>query len=72
MGGIFELLGALTATSAVYGVYKLAKVAYGQWTSPLNILPGLPFSQFFLGNLKEIWAEVSLCFFLNPRLTIAA
>ncbi|KIK04023.1 hypothetical protein K443DRAFT_676331 [Laccaria amethystina LaAM-08-1] len=57
MGGIFQLLGALTATFGVYGVYKLAKVAYGQWTSPLNILPGLPFSQLLLGNLKEIWAE---------------
>lgn len=55
--GIVQLLGALMAASGVYGVYKLAKVAYGQWNSPLNILPGLPFSQLFLGNLREIWAE---------------
>jgi len=66
MGGIFQLLGALTAASGVYGVYKLAKAAYGQWTSPLNILPGLPFSHLFLGNLKEIWAEVSFFLVLTP------
>lgn len=63
MGGIFQLLGTLTATFGVYGVYKLVKVAYGQWTSSLNILPGLLFSHLLFGNMKEIWAEVGLGIF---------
>ncbi|KAF8960371.1 cytochrome P450 [Flammula alnicola] len=50
-----QLLVSLLATVGVYGLYKLAKFLYDQWTSPLRVLPGPPNSSFIFGNLKEIW-----------------
>ncbi|PPQ63339.1 hypothetical protein CVT24_006712 [Panaeolus cyanescens] len=36
------------------GLYKLLRLLYQEWTSPLNILPRPPSSSFMLGNVKEI------------------
>ncbi|EAU81974.2 cytochrome P450 [Coprinopsis cinerea okayama7 len=50
-----QLLTSLVATFGAYGLYKLITFFYGEWTSPIRILPGPPSPSWFYGNLKEIW-----------------
>ncbi|KAF9052940.1 cytochrome P450 [Panaeolus papilionaceus] len=35
--------------------FKVVKFIYGEWSSPLNILPGPKSSSLLFGNLKQIW-----------------
>lgn len=39
--------------------FKVVKFIYGEWSSPLNILPGPKSSSLLFGNLKQIWNSVS-------------
>jgi hypothetical protein len=59
MAWIVELLGPLAATVGAYGLYRLLKLYYGEYTSPLRDLPGPKSSSLIYGNMKEIWAAVS-------------
>ncbi|KAH9483655.1 Cytochrome P450 monooxygenase 169 [Psilocybe cubensis] len=53
--GYQQLLLALLGSLGLYLAYKLAKVLYDQWTSPLRALPGPPSSSWIYGNMKEIY-----------------
>lgn len=55
---VLQLLGSLTATLVVYGLYQLAKLIYGEWTSPLRDLPGPKSTSLIYGNFKDIWNAV--------------
>ncbi|PPQ72758.1 hypothetical protein CVT24_012798 [Panaeolus cyanescens] len=49
----FLVLPALVTS---YGLYKLLRCVYDEWTSPLNALPKPPCPSFVFGNMKEIMA----------------
>ncbi|KAF8953061.1 cytochrome P450 [Flammula alnicola] len=51
----YELSVSLLAILGIYGLYKIAKFLYDQWTSPLRVLPGPASPSFIYGNMKEIW-----------------
>ncbi|KAG6902666.1 hypothetical protein C0995_013358 [Termitomyces sp. Mi166 len=56
MGVIVLLVGSLSATIAVYGVYRALKLVYQEITSPLRDLPGPKNPSLIYGNMAEIWA----------------
>ncbi|KAF9464574.1 cytochrome P450 [Collybia nuda] len=52
---ITELLGSLVATLGAYAVYRVLRLYYEEYTSPLRDLPGPKSSSFIYGNIKDIW-----------------
>ncbi|KAL0947682.1 hypothetical protein HGRIS_013770 [Hohenbuehelia grisea] len=50
-----KLAASMLATLALYGLYKLARIIYGELTSPLRDMPGPKSSSWFYGNFKEIF-----------------
>jgi hypothetical protein len=72
MAVLVELLGPLTATVTAYGLYRLIKLYYEEFSSPLRDLPGPKSSSLIYGNIKEIWEavrhRVSMTVFLDLTL----
>lgn len=58
MAVTFELLGSLAATLGAYVLYRLIKLYYEEYTSPLRDLPGPKSTSLIYGNIKEIWDAV--------------
>jgi hypothetical protein len=58
MALIVQLLGPLAATLGTYGLYRLLRLCYEEYTSPLRDLPGPKGSSIIFGNLKELWETV--------------
>ena len=59
-GPVIQLLGSIGATVTLYGIYKIFKFFYRQWTSPLRDLPGPKGKGFIWGNMKEIFEAVCM------------
>jgi len=45
---------AFLATGVVYVAFKALTFFYGQWTSPLRVLPGPKSASLIYGNMKQI------------------
>lgn len=46
---------------------KILQKVYYLSTSPLSVLPGPKRENWLLGNLPEVWADVSLLSFIQAR-----
>lgn len=66
-----KLLAALAATIVGYGVYRLSRVLYEEFTSPIRDLPGPTSQDLLYGNLKEIQEHVCIMSTTNLLLTLA-
>ena len=56
---IIQLLRLPAATLVLYGLYRVAKLIYGEFTSPIRDLPGPKNTNFIIGNFKDVLKEVS-------------
>jgi hypothetical protein len=57
-GVVVRLIGSLVTTLVAYGVYRVAKFIYDEFTSPWRDLPGPKSSNFVLGHLKDLYEAV--------------
>lgn len=48
----------LLSLPILYGVFKLLRFAYAEYTSPLRLLPGPKSTHWIFGNFKEILNSV--------------
>ncbi len=53
-----QTLLAFLLTVGTYLVFKIVKFLYGEWTSPLRVLPGPSNPSLLFGNMKQIWDSV--------------
>jgi hypothetical protein len=49
-----SLVSILLTAPLAYGIYRLGKLAYWEYTSTLRDLPGPPSAHWVLGNMPEI------------------
>ncbi|KAJ7778733.1 cytochrome P450 [Mycena maculata] len=50
-----RLLASVAGTLGAYALYQILKLIYGEFNSPLRLLPGPKSTHFFYGNLRDIW-----------------
>jgi hypothetical protein len=56
---LFKLFLSAALIFTTFGLNKLLKAVYRQWTSPLRHFPGPPSPSFLYGNIKQIFNAVS-------------
>ncbi|KAF9036828.1 cytochrome P450 [Panaeolus papilionaceus] len=60
---VLRIILAGSAGLSIYGIYKVLRLLYREWTSPLRVLSGPPNSSLLWGNMKEIFgAETPLTY----------
>lgn len=60
MTTIYQLVVSAGIALLAFGLWKLSKILYRRWSSPLRSLPGPKSSHWFFGNVKEIFNAVSM------------
>jgi len=53
-----QTLLAFLLAAGTYCVFKIVRFLYGEWTSPLWVLPGPSNPSLLFGNMKQIWDSV--------------
>jgi len=62
MGPLRQAFFSFAATLSAYAIYRIMKAVYEHLSSPLRFLPGPPNTSLLYGNMKEIWAAVSVSY----------